>query len=314
MSARADLAKWIQTLESRSAAEQAFFRAMWTPGGSVFGVRPTSEVRLDLEKATAAAPSNVDLLSLQAMADEQQLDFAAAETHWKKYAELDHDRSVGFSSLADFYGRRLRRLEQVAALDEVAKQPANAEDRLLSPAEQQSWHAFTHVFEVIQAHALPTTLSREQYKLWIARYPKEQYVYSLYFDFLLEQKDFNAAQQFLAEFQKAFPDDEVFAVKARASIAYRQGAIEKGLAEYDRNFQPLWPPELVKNYFDLLKNTRSLKKFLDETRASIAAKPDDLNVAARLFYYYQQQGKLDAAQGALAEFRSRRESHKVPWN
>src|SRR5207248_7591175 len=141
------------------------------------------------------------------------LDFAAAETHWKKYAELNKDRSAGFSALADFYGRRLRPLEQITALDEVAKQPTNAEERLLSPAEQESWRAFVHVFDVIQAHALPASLSREQYRLWISRYPKEQYVYSMYFNFLLEQKDFAAAQQFIAESQKAFPDDEVFPVK-----------------------------------------------------------------------------------------------------
>src|SRR5205807_4693920 len=109
-----------------------------------------------------------DLASLQAMEDEQQLDFSAAETHWKKYAELNKDREAGFSALADFYGRRLRPQQQIAALDEVAKQPANAQEKLLSPAEQNSWHAFTHIFEVVQAQALPPATSREQYKLWMA--------------------------------------------------------------------------------------------------------------------------------------------------
>jgi tetratricopeptide (TPR) repeat protein len=313
LSARGDLAKWIQTLEAKTAGEQSFFRAMWTPGGSVFGLRPPKEVRPDLEKAAAAAPSNADLASLQAMEDEQQLDFTAAETHWKKYAELNRDRSAGYSSLAEFYGRRLRPQEQIAALDEVAKQPANAQEKLLSAAEQSSWRALVRIFDVIQAQALSPATSREQYKLWMSRYPKESYVYSRYFNFLLDQKDFNSAQQFIADFTKAFPEDETFVVRARATIAYRQGAIEKGLAEYDRNFQPLWPTELVQNYFDLLKQTRSLKKFLDDTRAAVAAKPNDLDPAARLFYYYQQQGKLDAAQAALADFRRRREATKLPW-
>jgi cellulose synthase operon protein C len=313
LSARGELGKWIQTLEAKSSTEQSFFRAMWTPGGSVFGLRPPREVRPDLEKAVAAAPANADLLSLQALEDEQQLDFAAAETHWKKYAELNKDRAAGYSALADFYGRRLRPQEQIAALDEVAKQPPTAQEKLLSAAEQGAWRALTSIFEVIQAHALPGTVSREQYKLWMARYPKEQYAYSSYFNFLLDQKDFNSAQQFIGDYQKAFPDDESFIVKARATIAYRQGAIEKGLAEYDRNFQPLWPAELVQNYFELLKQTRSLKTFLDDTRAAIAKRPDELDPAVRLFYYYQQQGKLDGAQAALADFRVRREADKVPW-
>jgi tetratricopeptide (TPR) repeat protein len=178
LSARGELGKWIQTLEAKSSTEQSFFRAMWTPGGSVFGLRPPREVRPDLEKAVAAAPANADLLSLQALEDEQQLDFAAAETHWKKYAELNKDRAAGYSALADFYGRRLRPQEQIAALDEVAKQPPTAQEKLLSAAEQGAWRALTSIFEVIQAHALPGTVSREQYKLWMARYPKEQYAYS----------------------------------------------------------------------------------------------------------------------------------------
>ena len=81
---------------------------MWTPGGSVFGVRPPSEVRPSWKKLPPPLRSNADLLSLEAMADEQQLDFAAAETIGKNMPKPISDRSVGFSSLADFYGRRLR--------------------------------------------------------------------------------------------------------------------------------------------------------------------------------------------------------------
>ena len=34
---------------------------------------------------------------------------------------------------------------------------------------------------------------------------------------------------------------------------------------------------------------------------------------ARVFYYYQQQGKLDVAQQAIADFRLRKETRKSPW-
>src|SRR5439155_1975547 len=138
---------------------------------------------------------SADLYSLQAMEDEQALDFAAAETHWKKYAEAARDKSVGYSALADFYGRRVQPQAQIAALDEVAKLPANGQERLLSSAEQGSWHAFEHVFEVIQSQALPPTTARQQYRLWISRYPTEQYVYAQYFSFLLDQREFVDALQ-----------------------------------------------------------------------------------------------------------------------
>ena len=81
-----------------------------------------------------------------------------------------------------------------------------------------------------------------------------------------------------------------------------------------RSFRPLWAPELVKSYFDLLAETHGLGKFLDQARAALNANPEDLNAAARIFYYYQQQGKLDAAQQAIAGFRLHKDASKSAWS
>ncbi len=43
------------------------------------------------------------------------------------------------------------------------------------------------------------------------------------------------------------------------------------------------------------------------------ANPEDLNATARIFYYYQQQGKLEVAQQAIADFRLHKEASKSPW-
>ena len=96
-------------------------------------------------------------------------------------------------------------------------------------------------------------------------------------------------------------------------VEYRQGSVREGLAVYDQSFQPLWDPELVKSYFDLLRETQGLRKFLDQARAALNANPEDLNAMARVFYYYQQQGKLDPAQQAITDFRVHKESTKSAW-
>ena len=80
---------------------------------------------------------------------------------------------------------------------------------------------------------------------------------------------------------------------------------------YEQSFQPLWAPELVKSYFDLLAQTQSLRKFLDQARAALNANPEDLNAMARLFYYYQQQGNLDAAQQTITAFRLHKEAGQI---
>ena len=49
-------------------------------------------------------------------------------------------------------------------------------------------------------------------------------------------------------------------------VEYRRGSVQQGLAVYEQSFQPLWAPELVKSYFDLLTQTQSLRKFLDQAQ------------------------------------------------
>src|SRR5260370_29612770 len=136
--------------------------------------------------------------------------------------------------------------------------------------------------------------------------------YGRWFQYVLAERDFKSASDLVSRYHSKFPDDQVFPTRARALIAYTQGSVEEGLAVYDKSFQPLWPPELVKNYFDLLKETRSQRKFLDQSRGALARNPDDLGAVARIFYYYQQQGNLQAAQQAITEYRLQKDSRKTP--
>ncbi len=155
--------------------------------------------------------------------------------------------------------------------------------------------------------------SAAQYRAWLARYPQEQSLYARFLDFLVAQKEYAAAQQLVADYHKQFPADEIFPIKAKAMVEYRRGSVQQGLAVYEQSFQPLWAPELVKSYFDLLTQTQSLRKFLDQARAALNANPEDLNAMARVFYYYQQQGKLDAAQQTVTAFRLHKEASKSEW-
>ena len=155
--------------------------------------------------------------------------------------------------------------------------------------------------------------STAQYRAWLARYPQERSLYPRFLDFLIAQKDYAAANQLVSDYRKQFPDDDIFPVKAKAMVEYRQGSLEQGLAVYEQTFQPLWAPELVKSYFDLLTQTQSLRKFADQARAALAANPEDLNAMARLFYYYQQQGNLDAAQQTITALRLHKEAAHSEW-
>jgi tetratricopeptide (TPR) repeat protein len=312
-SALGELPSWMRNIEAGSAIEAAFFRMMSVPGAPVMFRRPPRESRPALSELIKTQSRNAELYSLRALEDEQQLDASAAESDWKAYVNASSDKVNAQLALADFYHRRLRPADEIKTLALVGTTPASPDEKLTPPAQQRSWQAFERIFTIIQAQGLPKDVSIAQYRAWIARYPQETSLYARFLQFLVAQKEYATAGQLIADYHKQFPNDQIFPVKAKAMIEYRQGSVREGLGVYEQTFQPLWDPELVKSYFDLLRETQNLRKFLDQAHAALNANPEDLNATARVFYYYQQQGKLDAAQQAIADLRLHKEASKAPW-
>jgi predicted Zn-dependent protease len=308
------LPAWIRNMEGRTELEAAFFRLMALPGGEVAFRRPPGETRPALGDLLKKQPGNAELYALRALEDEQQLDFTAAEADWKSSAEKSSEKCAAQLSLADFYHRRLQPLDEIKALSAVAGAPPDASEKLTPASLQRSWLAFERIFGVIRTQGLPAEISLAQYRSWLTRYPKEPSLYPRFLEYLISINDFSAATQLIAQYHEKFPADEILPVKARALVEYRQGSLQQGLAVYEKSFQPLWAPELIKSYFDLLTQTHNLRKFLDEAKAAQQANPEDLNAAARIFYYYQQQGKLDAAQETIAKFRLRKDTSGSAWS
>ena len=305
LAAHAQLTRWIENIPNPSPLEAIFFRAVSLPTGAIEIRRPSKETRIELTKRIAASPAQADLYSLRAHEDELQLDFKSAEADWKKSAQpID---------LADFYHRRIRPTDEISVLETIGKSSSPADERLTPPSQQQSWKAFERILTVIQEHALSADFTVTAYRDWIARYPNEPSLYHQFLDYLTVKKQFDPAEKLIADYRKAFPSDDTYPIQATATVAWKRGALGDAITIYDHSFRPLWPPELVKSYFDLLKEAHGLRRYLQDARAQVTSDPLDLPAAARVFYYYQQQGNLAAAQRALIEFRLRKESKKSPW-
>ena len=309
----AELPSWIRNVEANGALEAVFFRMMALPGGAVAFRRPPRETRPALSELIRTQSQNAELYSLRAFEDEQQLDFSAAEVDWKTYVDKSPDTINAQFTLADFYHRRLRPADEIRILGSIAAAPPLATEKLTPVVQQRSWQAFERIFEVIQAQGLPKDVSIAQYRAWVRRYPTEPSLYARFLQFLVEQKEYSAAAQLITDYQKQFPGDQAFPVKAKAMVEYRRGSVRQGLAVYEQSFQPLWDPQLVKSYFDLLRDTQNLRKVRDDARAALAANPEDLNATARIFYYYQQQGKMAEAEQAISDVRLHKEAKKSSW-
>jgi len=310
---RAQLERWAQNVEAGGVFDLALFRSVIMPSGVVTARRSPRDSRALLDQMAAKSPSNAELYLMRARVDEELLNFTAAEADWKRYATLLPDHSTGELELADFYHRRLRPVEEIKALSSAAAAPSSASDRLLPPTEQRSWKAFERIFSVIKEQAIPASVSVQEYRAWIDRYPKEPTVYVRYFDFLLGKKQLKESANLIVQYEKAFPNDKIFPVRARASLESARGSTEAALALYERSYRSLWPPDLVRDYFHLLGKTHRLRDYLASARTGVQARPEDIVAASRVFYYYQQEGNLAEARQALVEYRQRMESRKAQW-
>jgi predicted Zn-dependent protease len=303
------LGLWIQH-QPAGAVLDVLLRSMPLPGGAVRFRRPPAETRPALTRMIAAEPKNAALYRLRAQEDEMQAEFAAAETDWKAYADLASDRGAGYLELADFYNRRVRAADEVGAL-QVAGQALS--DPYAPPHWQRAWKAYERMLPVIKNAGLPPASASAAYRSWIARYPKEPEPLRAFVNFLVEQKQYVAAEAQIAVYVRAFPDDVVFPVQARAHIAEKRGSEDAAIQVYDRAFQPLWPKELLDAYFALLDKNEELREFLAHARTARDKNPADLDAAARLCAYYRHANNAMEARRALLEYRAAKEAASAVW-
>ncbi|MGO9637833.1 MAG: hypothetical protein ACLPSO_07815 [Terracidiphilus sp.] len=312
------LARWLENAEAGSGVEKALYRLMKLPGGEALYRRSPRETRPELTTLINNSQKSAALYSLRAMEDEQALDFAAAEKDWKTWAEKADDKAAANLDLADFYERRLKPQEELAALEAVGQAASSARERWTTAESQQAWKAWQRTFTVVDRYALGRAAAAREYAGWERRYPQQQAVYERELAFDLEGKDFAGATALIARYRKAFPGDALFPVRAEADVAAGRGSAKDGLAVFDRSFEPLWPAELVKSYYALLESGHQTLKVRDALRARLAAAPDGggdaLKDAARLFYIFQQQGQMEAAKAVLAGYRERKDERGAAWS
>ena len=311
------IAHWLANAESGSGVERALYRLMKLPGGEALYRRSPRETRPELTTLLAAGENRAPLYSLRAMEDEQALDFDAAERDWKTWAEKADDKVAAHLDLADFYDRRLKPHEELATLEVAGEAAANPRERWTAADSERSWKAWERSLTVIDRFALPRSLAEHVYAGWEHRYPGQKEVYERELSFELKGKNFTAVSDLIARYRRVFPGDELFPVRAEAQLEAGRGSPQNGLAVFDKNFQPLWPAELVKSYYQLLVSGHRTLKTRDALRARLEAHPDGgsdaLKDAAKLFYILQAQGQLDTAKAVLAGFRTRKDARGAAW-
>jgi predicted Zn-dependent protease len=306
-------ARWIEHVEADSGLEKALYRLMQLPGGEILFRRPPRET-IPALTALEQTDKSVAFYSLRALQQEQALNFDAAERDWKTWAGQSNDPAAAHLDLADFYERRLKPQDELAALEFVGNSTAGAQERWTAAEAQRSWLAWERALTVAGQFALPRATVTAIYAGFVARYPHQQSLWARQLGFLLDGRDYAAASTLIEHYRSEFPGDRVFPLQAEADLAARRGAAQDGLAVYERGFDPLWPPELIRSYYALVLKSRTQQQFADRLHARLAADPADLKTAARLFYLYQQEGQLDSAKAVLNSYREKKDAAGAAWS
>ena len=125
--------RFLQDLTAGDPLNQVFYTTVSFFGVSIDVPRPTQEARTELQKYVALPPrqrpqnttpqgsaqsgeAEARLYRLLAEQDERVLDFATAEANLQRFVDRSNDKPAAYGVLADFYERRLRFGDAVAAL------------------------------------------------------------------------------------------------------------------------------------------------------------------------------------------------------
>jgi len=285
--AQGNLSRWLQDIEATSRLEAVFFKSVALPSGSVVAKRPPAEARAELGKLIQAAPSDAELFALRAMQAEQQLDFAAAETDWKKHLELASNKASANTALADYYHRRLQVRDELSALTAAGLHQRGV--------------------ELVEAQGLDRTLAADQFKAWVRRDSQDESVYAKALDYLNRNKMFAASEEVLSVYKQNFAANSDFAVRSQADIEFARGNAARAAVIWDQAFDPLWPSSTMSRYFDVVGAGRD-RQLLARLQAELASKPNDLPTAAKVHHLQQRINNTTAARRTLIEFRARKQS------
>ncbi len=297
--------------------EAALYCVMEMPGVRTLYPRPPKEARGELDALVKSTPDAAQLYALRAHVDEQALDFDAAERDWREFATRAQDKGAAEMELADFYHRRVEGAQEVAALEAAASVTSTGAEKFIAADRQQAWHLFPRALEVAKEQALGDDAAIAIEHAWMMRYPEEPGVRAKLIESLMQMRRYDEAQKEIAEYQAKFPQDDVFPLKAAGALALNRSdanATANALALFDKAYQPLWPQELVQSYLQLLNATHTQHAMLAAARAGLTKNPDDLGAVTRIFYYYQREGRMDAATNALDEYRASKESRHAAWS
>ena len=249
------------------------------------------DARSKLEAMLQSDPAKSETHRALAEVHLKMLDFAAAETQMKLYAEKSKD----YAALETYYHDRLEFQQELQAMQQhAAILPAGEEDVENGAGR---YAQYKKIIDQIQRYNLPVDL-KSVYLAAIDAYPHSQRVYVDYIAYL-KDNDKELAHGALETFRQKFPSETKTYLLTKASLL----AEKEGAELLNKSFDPLWSPDLYRAFDAHLVAANGKTEYLNKLKARLEKDPLDADAATRLFHAYHLAGNLMEAQNTLNDFR-----------
>lgn len=292
--------------EKAASIEAALFTRAEFFGVQAIVPYPTAEARTRLAEVARRFPQDSEIQLKLAELDEKLGEFDSAHQAMLRYVELEPNKSVALKSLASFYNRRARFVEQAATLERVF-------DASLT---QERTAVLGELIELAAKHRLGKYQRPEFFTRLIATDPAAFEIVERFIEHLIEQNDYAAALQAIRQYKTSFPTEHRFFLKKEIEtlMALKRGAEAEQV--YVAAFDPFWSNEQSQQfYYEFLSGRDRLRAYGKELKQTLRHNPTDFDTAVRLFHYrfYDYDYNEAGAAAIFTQLEKSRAARRVQW-
>jgi tetratricopeptide (TPR) repeat protein len=269
--------------EKATLIESALFTRVDFFGTQALVPYPTLAARNRLADVAAHYPDDANVYLKLAQLDEQlgRPDDAAREL--ARYVALAPDSAAALDTLAAFYERRADFPQAAAALERLLARAPTAERT----------QVMQRLVELARVHQLPKYLAPAFYEQVIAQDPSAFAIIVQYIDKLSAQHDDAAALKVLRAHKARFPERTGELLEKEAALLDALGRAREGEQVYEAAFDPFWPDELARSFYEFLSDHDRFRAYGRELRTQFKRDPTSYDAAVRLHCYADYTGEAD---------------------
>jgi cellulose synthase operon protein C len=248
--------------------------------GEFFGAQalvpyPTAEARARLAEVQQKYPNDSAILARLAQLDEKLGAVRQAEQELRRYIELERNTPAALEVLAAFYDRQARFADEAATLEKLLRAAApDARPPILQ-----------RLMELARIHALQNYLKPDFYEQLVAADPSVFEIVKQLIDRLSEQKRYAEALRVIATHKSRFTDQQAYFLEKESEVLLSLGRTKEAEVVYVKAFDPFWPKEIAEDFYDFLSRQDRLRAYGRELKEAFRRRPNDFNLAVRLFHY-----------------------------